>query len=50
MKKSMPFPVEEACLTYSPGARGAGGTEFVVVLARRDIIREYESVCEETGI
>jgi type IV pilus assembly protein PilM len=50
LKKTMPFPVEEACLTYSPGASGPAGTEFVVVLARRDIVREYESVCEESGI
>jgi len=50
IKKSTPFPVEEACLTYSPGARLATGSEFVVVVARREIVREYESVCEEVGI
>ena len=50
VKKSTPFPVEDACLTYTPGARGAGGSEFVVVVARREIVREYEGVCEEVGI
>jgi type IV pilus assembly protein PilM len=51
MKKAAPFPVEEACVSYSPGARGAdGGGEFVVVLARRDVIREYEGICDEAGI
>jgi type IV pilus assembly protein PilM len=50
MKKSTPFPVEDACVTYSPGARGTAGNEFVVVAARREIIREYEGVCEDAGI
>jgi type IV pilus assembly protein PilM len=50
MKKSTPFPVDDACVTYSPGARGADGNEFVVVAARREIVREYEGVCEEVGI
>ena len=50
MKKSTPFPVEDACVTYSPGTRGTEGNEFVVVAARREIIREYETVCEEAGI
>jgi len=50
IKKSTPFPTEDACVTYTPGARGAGGNEFVVVAARREIIREYEGVCEEAGI
>ena len=50
MRKSTPFPIEDACVTYSPGTRGTEGNEFVVVAARREIIREYESVCEEAGI
>ena len=50
VKKSTPFPVDDACLTYSPGARSANGSEFVVVIARREIVREYESVCEQVGI
>jgi type IV pilus assembly protein PilM len=50
MKKSTPFPVEDACVTYTPGARGADGNEYVVVAARRETIREYEGVCEDAGI
>jgi type IV pilus assembly protein PilM len=50
VKKSTPFPVEDACLTYTPGAQSAGGTEFVVVVARKETVREYESVCEQVGI
>jgi hypothetical protein len=49
LKKSAPFPVDDACLTYSPAASGAGGQEFIAVLARREIVREYEGVCDEIG-
>jgi type IV pilus assembly protein PilM len=51
MKKSAPFPVEEACITYAPGAlAGDGGREFVVAMARREAVREYETVCEQAGL
>lgn len=49
LRKAAPFPIEEACVTYSTGARGAQGTEFVVVAARRDVIQEYEGVCAGIG-
>jgi len=50
MKKSTPFPIDDACVTYSAGSRATDGNEFVVVAARREVIREYEGVCEEVGI
>jgi type IV pilus assembly protein PilM len=50
MKKSTPFPIDDACVTYSPGSRATEGNEFVVVAAKREVIREYEGVCEEVGI
>lgn len=50
MKKSTPFPIDDACVTHSPGAKTAEGSEFLVVAARRDAIREYEGVCEDAGI
>jgi Tfp pilus assembly PilM family ATPase len=50
VKKSLPFPVEEACITHSPGARSGAGVEFVTVAARRETIREYEGVCDDAGI
>jgi type IV pilus assembly protein PilM len=51
MKKAAPFPVEDACLSYTAGTSGADGSgEFVVVLAKREVIREYEGVCDEAGI
>ena len=50
VKKSSPFPVEEACLTHSPGARSGTGGEFVVVAARRETVLEYEGVCDDVGL
>ena len=50
MKKSTPFPIDDACVAYSPGSRATEGNEFVVVAAKREVIREYEGVCEEVGI
>lgn len=46
VRKSSPFPVEQAVLSISPGAASAdGGREFVVALAREDVIRQYEQAC-----
>jgi len=51
VKKSAPFPIEEASLTWTPGSQSIeGGHEFVVALAKRDVIREYESACESAGL
>jgi type IV pilus assembly protein PilM len=47
VKKSVPFPLEQAQVTWTRGATdAAGGVEFVVAIARRDIIAEYEAVCQ----
>lgn len=51
LRKAAPFPMEEAAVSYSPGLHLTdGGGEFVVVMARQSIVREYESVCEELGL
>ena len=47
MKKSLPFPVEEASITHAPGARLEAGGEFIVVAARKDVVEEYEAVAAE---
>ena len=50
VRKAAPFRVEDAQLTYVPGMKGAdGSTEFVVVMARKDIVQEYESACAAAG-
>jgi hypothetical protein len=51
IKKASPFPLEEALVTSTPGARGADGSaEFLTVTARRDVVAEYEAVCDELKI
>jgi len=50
VRKAAPFRIEDAQVSQVPGHRNAdGSTEFVVVMARKDIVREYESVCEQSG-
>ncbi len=51
LRKAAPFPVETAAVTYSAAlAPPEGGREFVVEVARRECVREYESVCEDAGL
>lgn len=50
VRKAAPFRIEDAQVAWSPGARlEGGGREFVVVVTRRDVVREYEAVCEALG-
>ena len=51
VRKSAPFPIEEAQVTYSPGAAlPNGGREYVVALARAQVVREFERICSEAGV
>jgi Tfp pilus assembly PilM family ATPase len=49
VRKAAPFAIEEAQVSYVPGLRGPDGQEFIVITARREIVREYEEVCSEVG-
>jgi type IV pilus assembly protein PilM len=50
VRKAAPFRVEDAQLSYMPGLKASdGSTEFVVVMARRNIVAEYETACAEAG-
>ena len=49
VRKSAPFAIEDAQITYVPGIREEDGQEFIVTLAKREVIREYESLCAEAG-
>jgi hypothetical protein len=49
MRKAAPFPIEEAQVSHVPGLHAADGQEFVVTLARREIVQEYEGLCTEAG-
>ena len=49
MRKAAPFAIEDAQLSYVKGAVAADGQEFIVSVARRQVIQEYESVCKMAG-
>jgi Tfp pilus assembly PilM family ATPase len=49
VRKTAPFPIEEAQVAYVPGMREEGSQEFIVSLARREVVREYESILADAG-
>ncbi len=46
VRKAVPFPIDAAQLTWQRGA----GNEFIVSVARRDIVEEYEALCGRAGL
>ena len=62
VRKTAPFPIEDAQVSFVPGitvapghdrhdvAAGSAGQEFIVALARRAIIEDYEAICAEAGV
>lgn len=50
VRKSAPFRIEDAQMSYVPGAaHGERGRTYVVTLARRDVIEQYEEACAAVG-
>lgn len=49
VRKAAPFPLEEAQVSSVPGAIGPDGREFIVSLAKRQIVEEYEGLCQAAG-
>jgi len=49
VKKTAPFAIEEAQISYVRGLQAGGGHEFIVALARRSVVEEYEAICAEAG-
>jgi len=49
VRKTAPFPIEDAQVSYVPGLRAEDGQEFLVSLARRSVVEEYEGLCAEMG-
>jgi Tfp pilus assembly PilM family ATPase len=49
VRKTAPFPIEEAQVSFVRGLSGADGHEFIVLVARRDVVAEYEGICAEAG-
>jgi Tfp pilus assembly PilM family ATPase len=50
VRKAVPFRIEDAQVAWVPGvALSDGGREYVVTVARRDIVESYERACEAAG-
>ena len=49
VRKAAPFAIEEAQVSHVRGLRTDEGQEFIVTLAKRDIIREYEGLLSAAG-
>ncbi|MBI4477992.1 MAG: hypothetical protein HY654_12515, partial [Acidobacteria bacterium] len=50
VRKSAPFRIEDAQVTHAPGVRlPDGGCEYIVALARRDVVSEYEGLATAAG-
>lgn len=49
VRKAAPFPIEDAQVSFMPGLRAEDGQEFLVSLARRQVVEEYEGLCTEAG-
>jgi type IV pilus assembly protein PilM len=51
VRKAAPFRIEDAQVAWSEsGPAEGGGREYLVVLARRDIIDSYERACDTAGV
>jgi Tfp pilus assembly PilM family ATPase len=51
VRKAAPFRIEDAQVAHVPGApHGDKGRTFVVTMARRDVVRQYEDVCAAAGM
>jgi type IV pilus assembly protein PilM len=51
VKKAAPFRVEDAQVSWVAGiALDGGGREFVVSMARRDVIQGFERACDDAGV
>ena len=49
VRKAAPFAIEEGQVSYVRGILAPDGQEFVVTLARRDVVQEYEDLCASVG-
>ena len=50
VRKAAPFKIEDAQVAWVPGMNlPEGGREYIVVVARRDIVESYERACEAAG-
>ena len=50
VRKSVPFPIEQSQVSWTPGVTDASGTDYVVTVARQDIVQDYEQAVAAAGV
>jgi type IV pilus assembly protein PilM len=50
VRKSVPFDIDAAQVSWSRGAAHDGGADVIVAAARRDLVEEYERLCVRCGL
>jgi len=51
VRKAAPFRIEDAQVSWVEGAVAAGGArDYLVLVARRDIVQSYERACDAAGV
>lgn len=50
VRKSTPFPLEDAQITHFPASTTPGSLSVAAVVARKDVIARYEAVLADAGI
>jgi Tfp pilus assembly PilM family ATPase len=50
LRKSAPFPVEDAVIAHFPAGAADGRTSVAAVMARRDVLAQYEALAAGLGI
>lgn len=50
LKKSTPYPIEEAQLSWFEANKTEAGSTIAAVIARRDVLAEYEAIANAAGI
>ncbi len=50
IRKAAPFRIEDAQVAWFAGAASGTGREFVVTVARRDVVESFERACDAAGV
>jgi type IV pilus assembly protein PilM len=50
VRKSVPFPIEQSQVSWTPGVAHADGIDYVVTVARQDIVEDYEQAVAAAGV
>jgi len=50
VRKAVPFPLEQAHVSWTPGVADANGIDYIVTVARQDIVQDYEQALAAAGV